>query len=128
VADLQRFLPGKPKRNAGCDIEKPLGWGWHGVSCTSPGDDFRFGNHTSALRRIVFFERHGGELLKRTYLQPPLRGIVAVPMRLMFRPANGKGTPTPRIVEDLVRAIYLDKYEAINGIDRGILERLLMAS
>jgi hypothetical protein len=27
-----------------------------------------------------------------------------------------------------VRAIHLDKYEAINGIDRGILERLLNAS
>ena len=23
MADLQRFLPGKPKRTAGCDIEKP---------------------------------------------------------------------------------------------------------
>jgi hypothetical protein len=51
-------------------------------------------------------------------------------MRLMFRPAKGKGkgTPTPGIVEGLVRAIYLDKYEAIDGIDRGTLERLLNAS
>jgi GNAT superfamily N-acetyltransferase len=89
---------------------------------------FDSGEGDAPLRRIVFFERHGGELLKRPYLQPPLHGIVAVPMGLMFRPANGKGTPTPGIVEGLVRAIYLDKYEAINGIDRGILERLLKAS
>jgi GNAT superfamily N-acetyltransferase len=83
------------------------------------------GEGDAALRRIAFFEQHGGELLKGPYLQPPLHGMVAVPMSLMFRPAKGKGTPTPAIVEGMVRAIYLDKYEAINGIDREILERLL---
>jgi hypothetical protein len=89
---------------------------------------FDGGQGDAALRRIAFFEQHGGELLKRPYLQPPLHGMVAVPMSLMFRPAKGNGTPTPAIVEGMVRAIYLDKYETINGIDRGILERLLNAS
>ena len=36
--------------------------------------------------------------------------------------------PASQRVEGLVRAIYLDKYEGINGIDRGMLERLLDAS
>jgi GNAT superfamily N-acetyltransferase len=79
-------------------------------------------------RRIAFFQRHGGQLLQRPYLQPPVDGIAAVPMKLMFRPAKGEGTPTPEVVEGLVRGIYFDKYEAINGIDRGILGKLLAAS
>jgi hypothetical protein len=76
-------------------------------------------------RRINFFQRHGGRTLDRTYLQPPVDGIAAVPMRLMFRPAEGQGTPTPDTVEAFVRAIYFEKYGTINKIDRSILEDLL---
>jgi hypothetical protein len=76
-------------------------------------------------RRISFFHRHGGRILDRPYLQPPVDGIAAVPMRLMFHPAEGKGIPTPDTVEALVRAIYFDKYGTINEIDRSILEDLL---
>ena len=73
-------------------------------------------------------QRLGGQLSQWPFLQPPVDGIAAVPMKLMFRPANGEGTPTPEVVEGLVRGIYFDKYEAINGIDRGILAKLLTAN
>ena len=53
-------------------------------------------------------------------------GIAAVPMRLMFRPTEGEATMRPETVEALVRAIYFDKYGAINGIDRSILDELLI--
>ena len=61
-----------------------------------------------ARRRIAFFERHGGRLLDRPYLQPPVDGVAPVAMRLMFRPPAGDGAPPPETVKALVRAIYLD--------------------
>lgn len=76
-------------------------------------------------RRIAFFQRHGGQFLERPYLQPPVDGIAVVPMSLMFRSVEDEGTPTAEIVDALVRGIYFDKYGAINGIDRSILEDLL---
>jgi hypothetical protein len=76
-------------------------------------------------RRVAFFQRHGGQLLGRSYLQPPVDGIAAVPMTLMFRPAEGETTPTAETVDALVRALYFDKYGAINKIDRSVLEDLL---
>jgi hypothetical protein len=83
------------------------------------------GDADARQRRIAFFQRNGGQLLERSYLQPPVDGIAAVPMKLMFRSAEGEGTPTAETVDALVRAIYFDKYEAINEIDRSIIEDLL---
>ena len=40
-------------------------------------------------------------------------------------PAECEGGPTPAIVAAVVRAIYFDKYAAMNAIDRSILEELL---
>ena len=77
-------------------------------------------------RRIAFFQRHGGKLLRRPYFQPPVGGVTAVPMTLMFRPAKGEEIPTWESVTALVRSIYFEKYGAFNGIDRSILEKLLM--
>ncbi|HYW69771.1 MAG TPA: GNAT family N-acetyltransferase [Pyrinomonadaceae bacterium] len=76
-------------------------------------------------RRIAFFERQGGRVLIRPYLQPPVDGINAVPMSLMFRPADTE-TLSTESEEALVKAIYFEKYGGVNKIDRSILERLLL--
>ena len=76
-------------------------------------------------RRIEFFQRRGGVLLQRPYLQPPVGGVTAVPMRLMFRPAKGEDVPTWESITAMVRSIYCEKYGATNGIDRAILDKLL---
>jgi GNAT superfamily N-acetyltransferase len=76
-------------------------------------------------RRVAFFQRHGGQLLARPYLQPPVNGPTAIPMSLMFRPAEGSGLPTQQLVEDLTRAMYFEKYGAINEVDKSVLEGLL---
>lgn len=77
------------------------------------------------VRRVAFFERHGGQLLELPYLQPPVDGISTVPMRLMFKPTTGVGQPSSDVVNALVQAIYFEKYAAANGIDRSLLEGLL---
>ncbi len=75
------------------------------------------------VRRIQFFERAGGQLLDAPYCQPPLNGHEPVPMRLLWR-AGASDAPLPDAAR-LIRAIYFEKYGAINGIDGEVLERLL---
>ena len=99
---------------------EPSGMIWE-VDLPQSGDSA----DSARQRRIRFFQRHGGQTLDQTYLQPPVDGIAAVPMKLMFRPAEGERTPTADTVEALVRAIYFDKYGTINKIDRSLLEDLL---
>lgn len=70
------------------------------------------------LRR--FYERLGGRVLPMPYVQPPVDGTSLIPMRLMYRPATEE---TPG--EELVRAIYFEKYGAVNGIAEGTLRALL---
>jgi hypothetical protein len=77
------------------------------------------------LRRVAFFERHGGKILDRSYQQPPLDGTSPVPMRLMLRTAVERDEPAPETMERLVRAMYFEKYGAINEIERRVLEELL---
>jgi GNAT superfamily N-acetyltransferase len=76
-------------------------------------------------RRIAFFRRRGGEILETPYLQPPVDRIAAVPMSLMFRTAEGEAPPAGQEVDALVRAIYYQKYGAVNGIDQQTLRELL---
>src|ERR1041385_4041430 len=76
-------------------------------------------------RRISFFGRHGLKLLPRHYLQPPVDGIAPVAMSLMFRPVEGRSEPDSNPVTALIRAIYLEKYHAINGIAQESLKMLL---
>jgi GNAT superfamily N-acetyltransferase len=73
-------------------------------------------------RRIAFFGRHGCKLLPEGYIQPPVDGSTLVPMRLMFRAAQNSHHPE---IKTLVRSLYFEKYNAINGIPREILENLL---
>jgi hypothetical protein len=83
------------------------------------------GDADARLRRIAFFERHGGKVLDRPYMQPPLDGTTPVPMRLMLRPAGDGRLPERETIEGLVRAMYFEKYRAINQIDGSTLEGLL---
>jgi len=76
-------------------------------------------------RRIAFFARHGAELLPYSYTQPPVDGVNTVPMRLVFRPAEGHGQPDSAFSEALVRAMYFEKYHAVNGIAEDSLTSLL---
>ena len=77
------------------------------------------------VRRRRFFENLGGRALSRRYVQPPIDGRTEVPMQLMFRPSAGDSLPTPPEIAGLVRAIYFEKYHALNGIPEDTLERLL---
>jgi hypothetical protein len=74
---------------------------------------------------MSFFRRHGLKLLPDPYKQPPVDGIASVAMSLMFRPADGQSEPDSELVRALVRAIYFEKYHAINGISRDSLNSLL---
>jgi Acetyltransferase (GNAT) family len=76
-------------------------------------------------RRIAFFQRQGGTLLSRPYVQPALRAGRPVPMHLMVRPAPGNPVPGPETTEALVRAIYHEKYGRANGIPEALLAELL---
>ena len=76
-------------------------------------------------RRLAFFGRLGAHLLPQPYLQPAIDGIAPVPMRLMYRPAPGGSWPDTPKTAALVRAIYFQKYGAINGITDAALEDLL---
>jgi len=100
---------------------QPLGLIWEVDPPQPVGNDA-----DTRRRRIAFFQRHGGQLLERPYLQPPVDGVAAVPMKLMFRPAASGGPLTSETIEALVRAIYSDKYGAINKIDGALLEGLLI--
>jgi hypothetical protein len=75
--------------------------------------------------RIAFFRRHGGVELPRPYRQPPVNGTETVPMRLMFR---GSAVPDALGIEALVRAIYFEKYGAVNQVPEEILQDLLYGS
>jgi GNAT superfamily N-acetyltransferase len=78
--------------------------------------------------RLRFFEKLGGRMLETPYVQPPVDGRTLVPMRLMFRPALGQDRPTGAAIEKLIRAIYFEKYHAINKIPSATLERLAARS
>lgn len=78
-------------------------------------------------RRIRFFEQHKGRGIDRRYVQPAVDGKTTVPMQLLFRSTQDGGTPNEldSRVDDLIQAIYLEKYAAINGIAREHLNDLM---
>ncbi len=77
-----------------------------------------------AVRRIAFFEKHGGILLDRPYWQPPVNFTEPVSMRLMFRPAQAP-MPESSTFDAIVRGIYREKYGVVNRIPTKTLDRLL---
>ena len=82
-------------------------------------------NDADCHRRMRFFERQGGTAIPRPYRQPPVNGPDPVSMRLMFRRARGAPPPDDTLTEALVRAIYFEKYGAVNRIPAPLLERLI---
>ena len=94
---------------------EPLGLVWE----VDPPQD------SLSRKRISFFERHEGRVLERTYFQPAVDGKAAVPMKLMFRPAKAGVVTTPETAAALARAMYFEKYQAVNGLDGSQLEEML---
>ena len=74
-------------------------------------------------RRIRFFEAHGARRLAGPYLQPALDGRTVVPMDLLR--LDGPEVSPEGFARAVTRAIYLEKYGALNGVDTGHLEDLL---
>jgi GNAT superfamily N-acetyltransferase len=82
------------------------------------------GRRTRA-RRLRFFEAHGGRIAPGSYLQPAVDGTRVVPMHLFHRPFR-EPVPDPATFPlRLARAIYREKYGALNGISPLHLEDLL---
>jgi hypothetical protein len=63
-------------------------------------------------------------LLPAPYLQPPVDGSTILPMQLMFRPAHGASPPDAETVRAMIRAMYAEKYHAMNGIPIEVLSAL----
>lgn len=101
----------------------PLGLVWE---VDDPAATVGAGEVLQRKRRMGFFQRHGGVELDRAYLQPPVNGPETVPMRLMFRANGSASVRDAEIVEGLVRAIYFEKYAAINQVPVEILRALLI--
>jgi hypothetical protein len=78
------------------------------------------------LRRRAFFERAGARPLAGRYVQPAVDGRAPVPMQLMFRPEPGVAWPDAPQIARLVRAMYFEKYQQMNGIPHEALQRLLV--
>jgi len=75
-------------------------------------------------RRPGFHERCGGLALPQPYLQPPVDGSTLLPMQLMFRPSHGASPPDAETVRAMIRAMYAEKYHAMNGIPIEVLSAL----
>ncbi|MDO8648707.1 MAG: GNAT family N-acetyltransferase [Candidatus Peregrinibacteria bacterium] len=76
-------------------------------------------------RRIQFYESHGGQILPCNYFLPPLQGTDAIPMYLMFRPAKKNQLMDKKNIMALVHSMYLQNYNAMNGISLSVLMPLL---
>ncbi|MBF5043041.1 GNAT family N-acetyltransferase [Aggregicoccus sp. 17bor-14] len=76
-------------------------------------------------RRLRFFTRAGAQPLPTAYLQPPLAaGAGPLPMRLLYRAATAHPVESFE-PEALVRAMYAQKYGAVNRLPAALLEGLL---
>lgn len=67
-------------------------------------------------RLLEFYRKQGGEPLPHPYVQPPVDGAHCVPMQLIYAPPIGMAPPDTPGSEALIRAIYREKYQAVNGI------------
>jgi len=101
---------------------EPLGMIWEADTI----NDTQSVKAEDRVRRVRFFERLGAFLLPNLYLQPPVDGIAPVRMQLMYRPAKGRQFPSNSTVTALIRAIYFEKYGAVNHIPVETLNQLLV--
>ena len=90
-----------------------------------PGSTTDSAELNTRVRRRAFFERAGGRPLDVPYVQPPVDGVTLVPMQLMYRPGEKGGVPDRAGAVALIRAIYSEKYAALNGVPGPVLDRLL---
>lgn len=73
-------------------------------------------------RRMQFYRRRGAEVFKKIFFQPPIAGYSALPMRLMYYAKN----PINLALEiEITKAVYFEKYHAVNQIQKEILSELL---
>ena len=75
--------------------------------------------------RITFYKHLGAQILPCNYIMPPVDGTHTIPMHLLFRPAPGFSLPNEKDCNDLIRAMYFEKYERVNHIDKDMLLNLL---
>lgn len=92
---------------------------------TSPGVDATEEQRVYHHRLLRFYARHGGQVLAQPYVQPPVDGRTIVPMTLVFGPAPGASLPDEAETDALIRAIYREKYGAVNGIPEAQLDECL---
>jgi len=102
-------------------MRSPAGIVWE---VEDPNNDIDEAERRLRQGRLRFYEKLGGRMLDTPYIQPPVDGHTLVPMRLMFRPAQGRSQPDRAASAALVRAIYFQKYHAMNRIPIAILEDL----
>ncbi|WP_286166093.1 hypothetical protein [Peribacillus frigoritolerans] len=78
------------------------------------------------IKRKIFFERNGYiQFEEMNYLQPPLHtSDSSIPLNLYLKTLNGAEI-TVKEVKEIVRAIYKEKYEKVNEIDKGVLTSCL---
>lgn len=73
-------------------------------------------------RRMQFYKRKGASVFKKIFFQPPIAGHSALPMRLMYYAS----TPIdPDLETAITKAVYFEKYHAVNQIKKEILSELL---
>lgn len=92
---------------------------------TIPGADAPEEQWVYHQRLLRFYGRHGGQVLAHPYVQPPVDGRTIVPMTLVYGPAPGDPHLGQHETEALIRAIYREKYGAVNGIPDAQLDECL---
>jgi len=100
---------------------KPTGIVWE---IDDPAADVDATEVATRRKRLRFFENLGGTTLAVPYLQPPVDGTTEVPMLLMFRPCQERQSPDRDEISALIRAIYYEKYRAINEIPLTTIDRM----
>lgn len=107
------------RRMEACGLT-PAGMVWE---VERPEDVFEETEKNCRIKRMNFFKRNQAVLLPAAYVQPPVDGVTPVPMHLMFRPSvscEDQG----QFTRDLIKAIYFEKYGAVNGISEAMLHGL----
>jgi GNAT superfamily N-acetyltransferase len=101
-------------------VREALGMIWEVDAAPAPGAE----PSPEYRRRIAFYERCGAVLLSAGYRQPPVDGSTILPLQLMFRPAHAAARPDAETVHAMIRAMYAEKYLAMNGIPADLLASL----
>ncbi|OEH94403.1 GNAT family N-acetyltransferase [Bacillus solimangrovi] len=78
------------------------------------------------VKRNNFFNRNGYKRLNVKYMQPPLHNDEhSIPLNLFVKNRNGKEI-NKKTINDSIFAIYNEKYNSVNQIDKTILNNCLV--